>query len=224
MSADRSGTPRVDWRAAYDRGCGAEARPALPRQRHHPDGAAGGRVAITDNAEPRMHVLPSTTPRPAGDLPGGGLRQRRERHRELARLGRRRRHRREQLRLRRARRARCSGGPPRRRHRARRPRRATVPGRLDQRRDRADLGAEGVAGANGLLYAYTKRPTWWGVARVVPHRRRRPHRPHRLQRPHRPRHPDEQPLRRRHPRPRRLGVHRHPRRHGARPGTQPNSG
>ena len=69
--------------------------------------------------------------------------------------------------------------------------------------------------ATGLVYAYTKRPTWWGVSAWYLTAARHPHRPARLQRPHRHRHPDEQPLRRDHPRPRRVGVHRDPGRHGA---------
>jgi len=57
MSADSSGRPRADWRAAYDRG--SEQKPGqLSRgSGTTPTVLPGGRVAITDNADPRMHVL-----------------------------------------------------------------------------------------------------------------------------------------------------------------------
>ena len=56
MSAGPDGGPRVDWRAAYDRG--TEQKPGQLAQGSGttPTVLPGGRVAITDNAEPRMHV------------------------------------------------------------------------------------------------------------------------------------------------------------------------
>ena len=57
MSADSTGGPRVDWRASYDRG--AEQKPGqLARgSGTTPTILPGGTVAITDNAEPRMNVV-----------------------------------------------------------------------------------------------------------------------------------------------------------------------
>ena len=110
----------------------------------------GGRVAITDNADPRMNVVfyDAANGREVCRAPVFGPRT--ERHRELAGLRRRRGDRREQLRLRgpaeHAARAGDRTGP-----RPRRPRRRRVQRRLDQRRGRADLGAEGVAGQRAAL-------------------------------------------------------------------------
>jgi len=56
MSADAAGKPREDWRAAYDRG--AEQKPGQLSlgSGTTPTVLPGGRVAITDNADPRMNV------------------------------------------------------------------------------------------------------------------------------------------------------------------------
>ena len=78
----------MDWRAAYDRG--AEQKPGqLSRgSGTTPTVLPGGRVAITDNAEPRMHVsfYDTATGREICRAPVFG--RGRERHRELAGLGR----------------------------------------------------------------------------------------------------------------------------------------
>ena len=57
MSAGGSGTPRVDWRAAYDRGSRRKPGQLSRGSGTTPTVLPGGRVAITDNADPRMHVL-----------------------------------------------------------------------------------------------------------------------------------------------------------------------
>ncbi|WP_121254333.1 hypothetical protein [Nocardioides ferulae] len=56
LVAGRDGRPRVDWRTAYDRG--EERKPGQLTQGSGttPTLLPGGLVAITDNAEPRMHV------------------------------------------------------------------------------------------------------------------------------------------------------------------------
>jgi hypothetical protein len=56
FSATRSGRPRVAWRTAYDRGGGAKPGQLSRGSGTTPTVLPGGRVAITDNAEPRMHV------------------------------------------------------------------------------------------------------------------------------------------------------------------------
>jgi hypothetical protein len=57
LSADRSGKPVVDWTAAYDRG--SEHKPGQLSQGSGttPTLLADGLVAITDNADPRMNVV-----------------------------------------------------------------------------------------------------------------------------------------------------------------------
>ena len=57
MSAGGYGTPRVDWRAAYDRGSRRKPGQLSRGSGTTPTVLPGGRVAITDNADPRMHVL-----------------------------------------------------------------------------------------------------------------------------------------------------------------------
>ncbi len=56
LSADSSGGPRVDWRAAYDRGSRQKPGQLSRGSGTTPTVLPGGRVAITDNAEPRMNV------------------------------------------------------------------------------------------------------------------------------------------------------------------------
>lgn len=57
LTADDNGNPAVTWRTAYDRG--AERKPGQLSQGSGttPTILDGGIVAITDNAEPRMHVV-----------------------------------------------------------------------------------------------------------------------------------------------------------------------
>ena len=57
LSADRTGKPQADWRTEYDRG--SEQKPGqLSRgSGTTPTLLPDGLVAITDNADPRMHVL-----------------------------------------------------------------------------------------------------------------------------------------------------------------------
>lgn len=57
LEADRSGRPEVVWRAQYDRG--SEVKPGQLSQGSGttPTLLPGGLVAITDNAEPRMNVI-----------------------------------------------------------------------------------------------------------------------------------------------------------------------
>ncbi len=57
LSADRSGKPAVDWETTYDRG--SEQKPGqLSRgSGTTPTLLSDGLVAITDNADPRMHVV-----------------------------------------------------------------------------------------------------------------------------------------------------------------------
>ncbi|MFC5179456.1 hypothetical protein [Nocardioides taihuensis] len=57
LSADAGGRPRVDWRQQYD--AGSEQKPGQLSQGSGttPTLLPGGLVAITDNADPRMHVL-----------------------------------------------------------------------------------------------------------------------------------------------------------------------
>jgi hypothetical protein len=57
LRADGEGRPQVVWRQVYDRGL--QRKPGQPSQGSGttPTLLPGGLVAITDNAEPRMHVL-----------------------------------------------------------------------------------------------------------------------------------------------------------------------
>ena len=162
MSADTSGGPRVDWRASYDRG--AEVKPGqLARgSGTTPTVLPGGRVAITDNAEPRMNVEFYDTS--SGDLVcrtpvfGKGASATEN---SLVSVG--------------------DGVIVENNYGYSGPvstllGRATTPGlaRVDLDGDRcsvrwtsdevAPTSVAKLSRANGLLYAYTKRPTWLGVA------------------------------------------------------------
>lgn len=57
MAARRSGVPTVVWRAAYDRGRERKAGQLTRGSGTTPTILPGHRVAITDNAEPEMHVV-----------------------------------------------------------------------------------------------------------------------------------------------------------------------
>ena len=162
MSAGPSGVPRVDWRASYDRG--AEQKPGqLARgSGTTPTVLPGGRVAITDNADPRMHVAFYETT--TGDLVcqtpvlarGASATEN-----SLVSVG--------------------DGVIVENNYGYSGPLstvlgRATTPGlaRVDLDGDEcsvrwtsdevAPTSVPKVSLANGLLYAYTKRPTWLGVA------------------------------------------------------------
>lgn len=56
FSADGSGRPRVDWRTSYDRGSRVKPGQLTRGSGTTPTVLPGDRVAITDNADPRMHV------------------------------------------------------------------------------------------------------------------------------------------------------------------------
>jgi hypothetical protein len=56
FSAAGSGRPRVDWRATYDRGSRVKPGQLTRGSGTTPTLLPGRRVAITDNADPRMHV------------------------------------------------------------------------------------------------------------------------------------------------------------------------
>jgi len=162
LAADRSGAPRVTWRAAYDRG--AEQKPGqLSRgSGTTPTVLPGGRVAITDNAEPQMHVSFYDTA--SGRMvcqAGVFASDTRATENSLVSVG--------------------DGVIVENNYGYSGPQstllgRATTPGiarvDLDGRRCRVAWTSDEIAPtsvpkvslANGLLYAYTKRPTWWGVA------------------------------------------------------------
>ena len=57
IDSGRSGRPSVRWRAAYDRGSGRKSGQPSQGSGTAPALLAGGVVAITDNANPRMHVV-----------------------------------------------------------------------------------------------------------------------------------------------------------------------
>jgi hypothetical protein len=57
LSAGPEGTPQVTWRTPYDRGTGTKPGQLGQGSGTTPTIIDGGVVAITDNAEPRMHVL-----------------------------------------------------------------------------------------------------------------------------------------------------------------------
>ena len=154
-----------------------------------------GLVAITDNADPQMHVQFYDAVDGSLVCEAAGVRQGRERERQLpGRGGRRERRGREQLRLQgavdHAARPRDAGrpGPGRRRPGHRR-----VLGRLALRRGRPDLGGQGLAGHRAGLRLHDPA-VLVGRERVVPHRHRRPHRRDRVLGPHRHRHAVQQPL------------------------------
>ena len=162
LSADPAGRPRVDWRAAYDRG--EEQKPGqLSRgSGTTPTVLPGGRVAITDNAEPRMNVAfyDTDTGREVCQAPvfakGASATEN-----SLVSVG--------------------DGVIAENNYGYAGPQ-STLLGQATSRgiaRVDLDGGACRVAWtsdeiaptsvpkvslANGLLYAYTKRPTWWGVS------------------------------------------------------------
>lgn len=57
LGRGRTGPPRVTWRAAYDRGSEQKSGQLSQGSGTTPTVLPGGLVAITDNAEPRMHVV-----------------------------------------------------------------------------------------------------------------------------------------------------------------------
>ncbi len=57
LGADRSGTPAVGWRAQYDRGSEQKSGQLSQGSGTTPTLLPGGLVAITDNADPQMHVV-----------------------------------------------------------------------------------------------------------------------------------------------------------------------
>jgi len=57
MSADDTGRPRSDWRAAYDRGTRTKPGQLSRGSGTTPTVLPGERVAITDNADPRMNAV-----------------------------------------------------------------------------------------------------------------------------------------------------------------------
>ncbi len=212
MRADASGRPEVAWRTAYDRGTRQKPGQLTRGSGTTPTILPGGRVAITDNAEPRMNVAfyDTGTGRQVCRAPVFG-KGRSATENSLVSVG--------------------DGVIVENNYGYSGPTstllgRATTPGlaRVDLDGDRcsvawtsSEVAPTSVAKASlatGLVYAYTKRPTLVGRRGVVPHRDRRPHRTHRLQRAHRNGHPDEQPLRRDHPGAGRLGVRRDAGRHG----------
>ena len=207
LSAGPDGTPVVDWRTEYDRG--SEQKSGQPAQGSGtpPTIIDGGIVAIADNAEPRMNVVFHERSSGREICTPAGLRGRGERDRQRPRLGRGRGDRAEHPRLRQpggdAARAgdEPRAGPGRRRRRSLR--------EVWTSEEIAPSGSVKVSLANGLAYAYTKKPSWWGVSAWYVTARRRGDRPVRLQRAHRHRHADEQRPRRADHRPRRRGVDRH---------------
>ncbi len=162
MRAGPSGAPRVDWRTSYDRGSRKK-----PGQLSRGSGTTatvlpGGRVAITDNADPRMHVLFYDTDdgreicRAAVFGAGESATEN-----SLVAVG--------------------DGVVVENNYGYVGPKstllgKATAPGlaRVDESAGRcrvawtsAEVAPSSVAKASratGLVYAYTKRPTWWGVA------------------------------------------------------------
>ncbi len=162
MRADRSGRPHAQWRAAYDRG--AEQKPGqLSRgSGTTPTVLPGGRVAITDNADPRMHVAfydTATGRRVCQAAVFGADASATEN--SLVSVG--------------------DGVVVENNHGYSGPQ-STLLGRASSRGiARVDLDSEGckvawtsdeiaptsvpkVSLQNGLVYAYTKRPNWWGVS------------------------------------------------------------
>ncbi len=57
VRADRAGKPVVAWRATYDHGSGLKPGQLSAGSGTTPTVLPGGRVAITDNADPRMNVV-----------------------------------------------------------------------------------------------------------------------------------------------------------------------
>lgn len=57
FDADRTGRPEVTWRAQYDRGSAQKAGQSNQGSGTTPTLLTNGLVAIADNAEPRMHVV-----------------------------------------------------------------------------------------------------------------------------------------------------------------------
>jgi hypothetical protein len=166
LGVDGAGAPAVDWRTEYDRGTERKSGQATRGSGTTPVVLDGGVVALTDNAEPRMHVVmlerstgveicrsavfeddASATEASLASVGGGVVVANTHGYASPARtlLGRG-----------------TSGGMT----------------RVDVPADRAGgecrvrwtsdvvapSGAPRVSLATGLVYAYTKRPTWWGVS------------------------------------------------------------
>ena len=159
---DGAGRPVVDWRTTYDRGSRRKPGQLSRGSGTTPTVLPGHRVAITDNADPRMHVA-------FYDTTTGGLvcraavfaRGHSATENSLVSVG--------------------DGVVVENNEGYSGPAstllgRATSPGlaRVDLDGDRcgvvwtsdevAPTSVPKVSLANGLVYAYTKRPTWWGVA------------------------------------------------------------
>jgi hypothetical protein len=166
LAVDGTGTPTVDWRTAYDRGTERKTGQATRGSGTAPTLLDGGVVAFTDNAEPRMHVVMverstgAEICRAAVFEDGASATDA-----ALAGLG--------------------SGVVVTNTHGYAGPLRTllgrgTTGGlaRVDVPADRstaecpvrwtsdvvAPSGAPRVSLETGLVYAYTKRPTWWGVS------------------------------------------------------------
>ena len=162
MSADTSGRPRVDWRTTYDRGSRQKPGQLSRGSGTTPTVLPGGRVAITDNADPRMSVAfyDTASGREVCRAPVFG-RDAGATENSLVSVG--------------------DGVIVENNYGYAGPQstllgRATTPGlaRVDldgdecrvawSSRQVAPTSVPKVSLANGLLYAYTKRPTWWGVS------------------------------------------------------------
>ena len=163
MVVDESGSPDIDWRAAYDRGNRQKPGQLSRGSGTTPTVLAGGRVAITDNAEPRMNVAfyDTATGRMVCKAPVFG-RGESATENSLVSVGE-------------------GGVVVENNYGYAGPGstllgRATSPGLarvdLDGERCRVAWTSPEIAPtsvpksslANGLVYAYTKRPTWWGAA------------------------------------------------------------
>src|SRR5690242_2391551 len=57
ITRGRTGPPRVTWRTAYDRGSEEKSGQLSQGSGTTPTLLPGGLLAITDNADPRMHVV-----------------------------------------------------------------------------------------------------------------------------------------------------------------------
>lgn len=163
---DGAGTPVVDWRTEYDRGTERKSGQASRGSGTTPTVLDGGVVAITDNAEPRMHVVmlerstgaeicraavfeddASATDTSLASIGGGVVVGNTHGYASPLRtlLGRG-----------------TSGGMAR----------VDVPADRSGGECRVRWTSDVVAPssvpkvslATGLVYAYTKRPTWWGVS------------------------------------------------------------
>ena len=104
VALDSSGQPEVLWQRAYDHGSQQKPGQLSAGSGTTPTLLPSGLVAITDNADSQMHVQFYDAVDGTPGLRGSGVRQGRERERQLPGRGRRRERRgREQLRLRRRR-------------------------------------------------------------------------------------------------------------------------